>query len=97
MKILLTSTLMALSLSSNAFFNNTNFNGWNSNGNQEDNGIVAYNPYNFFDPRWAVKETLNVMDEIDNKISDNDDNAIGSYLMQNTTHDFPAPTQASIK
>jgi predicted secreted hydrolase len=94
MKILLTTTIMAISLSSNAFFNNNA--GWDSsNGYKEDNGIIAYNPYEFFDPRWAFKEALNAMDEIDNQF--NDDNFVYNrdYASLNNPKDFPVQIQGS--
>lgn len=59
----MTATLATTSAS--AFWNNNNY-GWNS-----DNGIFAYNPYSFFDPRWYFKEANNMMDEFDDEFGSN--------------------------
>jgi hypothetical protein len=63
MKKIIAIVALAASLSSNAFFNNWNNNGYNGYG-YEDNGIFGYNPYDaFIDPRWYVEEMSNMMDD----------------------------------
>lgn len=95
MKKLLTFTLLTVSLSSNAFFNN-NTNGWNNTGHQEDNGIFGYNAYNFYDPRWYMKEMTNMIDEIDDQISNDNEYGYGNFnanpyaLAPVASKDFPA-------
>jgi hypothetical protein len=73
-------TVLLTVTSASAFFENNNFNPWdndnnnrwtlNSNGNAEDNGIFAYNSYDFWDPRWYSTEFTNMVNEIDDE-SDN--------------------------
>lgn len=75
MKKILTITLLASAMSVNAFWNNNNMNmPWDSGvsnynhnnhsyGYQQDNGIFAYNPYNYWEPRWYAEEMSNVFDE----------------------------------
>ncbi len=66
MKKLFAIVLLALSLSSNAFFNNNDWNNgpWNGGWN-DDNGIFGYNSYDYWDPRWYFEEFENMMDEFD--------------------------------
>lgn len=78
MKKILVVVLLALTLSANAFWNN---NGPRSNGygnyyGYQDNGIFAFNPYNYWDPRWYAEEMSNMMDEFD---GDDRDNHYGGY------------------
>lgn len=81
MKNILAVVLLVFTLSANAFWNNNGpwGNSYNNYGNSygyKDNGIFAFNPYNYWDPRWYVEEMSNMMDEFD----DNDwDNNYGGY------------------
>lgn len=66
--------------SANAFFDNENFNPWNDNNSrwsQDDNGIFAYNAYDFWDPRWYSTEFTNMMNEIDDE--SNNSYAVNNY------------------
>ncbi len=49
--------------SANAFWNNNSENGY-----QEDNGIFAYNKYDFWDPRWYTQEFTNFVTEMDDEL-----------------------------
>lgn len=75
--------LVAATSASAGFFNNNNVTPWNTNVNSgyaEDNGIFAYNPYSFFEPRWYIKEAGNFMNEIDED---------GAYRQPYSAHNFP--------
>ena len=93
MKKLITIALLATSLSSNAFFNNNN--GWNNNGYQQDNGLFGYNPYELYDPRWYMEEMENMINEVDDKLNDNNNYSYNGYnanpfaMAQTTNKDFP--------
>jgi len=67
MKKIITSVLTALFLttSANAFFNTA----WNdnTNGNYDDNGIFAYNSFDYWDPRWYSTEFTNFVNELDDE------------------------------
>ena len=66
MKKLFAIILLAISLSSNAFWNNNNYyGGYSPYGYYDDNGIFGYNPYDFWDPRWYFEEMENMFDEFD--------------------------------
>ena len=70
------------------FFNNNNITPWDTNSWEEDNGIFAYNPYSFFEPRWYIKEAGNFMDEIDeesNKATKHNHNFPAKYEQGNQT------------
>ena len=78
MKKLLAIALIAASLSANAFFNNNdmpwngnNYNNYNNNGYQQDNGMFGYNPYDYWDPRWYMEEMSNMVDEFDDEFNNN--------------------------
>ena len=64
MKKMIVTALLALSLSSNAFWNNNN-DWWNGGYGWDDNGIFGYNSYDYWDPRWYFEEFENMMDEFD--------------------------------
>ncbi len=69
MKKILAIVLLAFTLSANAFWNNNgpwgnNYNNYGNYGYQ-DNGIFAFNPYDYWDPRWYAEEMSNMMDEFD--------------------------------
>jgi len=69
-KIIAIAALVAATSASAGFFNNNNVTPWNTNVNSgyaEDNGIFAYNPYSFFEPRWYIQEASNFMNEIDSE------------------------------
>ena len=55
MKKMIVTALLALSLSSNAFWNNNN-DWWNGGYGWDDNGIFGYNSYDYWDPRWYFEE-----------------------------------------
>lgn len=84
MKKIITISLITISLSSNAFFNNIDNNWGATNGYQQDNGFFGYNPYELYDPRWYMEEMTNVMDTFDNNTISNNKYAYGS------SKDFPA-------
>ena len=68
MKKLIAIFAMAAALSANAFWNSNNTpwgNNYNGYGYADDNGIFAYNPYDYWDPRWYFEEMENMMDEFD--------------------------------
>lgn len=74
--------------SANAFFDNANFNPWDNDNNNrwsfnnaDDNGIFAYNSYDFWDPRWYSQEFTNMINEID-------DESNNQYAFNN--YQFPA-------
>ena len=78
MKKLLAIALIAASLSANAFFNNNdmpwngnNYNNYNNNGYQQDNGMFGYNPYDYWDPRWYMEEMSNMVDKFDDEFNNN--------------------------
>ncbi len=81
-------TVLLTVTSASAFFDNANFNPWdndnnnrwtfnNSNGNADDNGIFAYNSYDYWDPRWYSTEFTNMVNEIDDE--SNDQYALNTY------------------
>ena len=76
MKNLITALTLLLTIgSANAFWNN---NSWdNQDSNYEDNGIFAYNKYDFWDPRWYSTEFTNMVNEIDDE--SNDQYALNTY------------------
>ena len=81
-------TVLLTVTSANAFFNgNNSWNSNHSNGYQEDNGIFAYNSYDFWDPRWFSQEFTNMVTEFDDEFS-NDNYNRGYYT---PGRDFPAP------
>lgn len=85
-KIIAIAALVAATSASAGFFNNNNVTPWNTNVNSgyaEDNGIFAYNPYSFFEPRWYIKEAGNFMNEIDED---------GAYRQPYSAHNFPVTT-----
>lgn len=74
MNKILTIVLLAFTMSANAFWSgnripwNNGANNYNayqnqSYGYQRDNGIFAYNPYDYWDPRWYAEEMNNMFDE----------------------------------
>ncbi|MBC8493338.1 MAG: hypothetical protein ISR70_02425 [Candidatus Thioglobus sp.] len=65
MKKMITIALLAVSLSSNAFWNNNNNYGGYNTGYYDDNGLFGYNPYDYWDPRWYFEEMENMFDEFD--------------------------------
>jgi aspartate/tyrosine/aromatic aminotransferase len=67
MKNLITALTLLLTIgSANAFWNN---NSWdNQDSNYEDNGIFAYNKYDFWDPRWYSTEFTNMVNEMDDEL-----------------------------
>lgn len=77
MKKIIAIAALVAATSASAF----NFDFWNSDNNfvavdrhghpVEDNGIFAFNPYEFTNPKWYAQEFMNMVDEIDNEI-DND-------------------------
>ena len=75
MKKLIAIFAMAAALSANAFWNSNNTpwgNNYNGYGYADDNGIFAYNPYDYWDPRWYFEEMENMMDEFDSEFGGND-------------------------
>ncbi|WXT99824.1 MAG: hypothetical protein Ctma_0528 [Catillopecten margaritatus gill symbiont] len=57
----------------------SNYNGYGynqngQNGYQQDNGFFAYNPYDYWDPRWYAEEMSNMFDEFDNNGWNNNGN-----------------------
>jgi len=73
MKTIILIAVAVVSMNANAFFGkSTSTYGY---GNQEDNGIFAYNPYRYFDPRWGVREMENTMTEIKEKVWDEEDDS----------------------
>jgi len=81
-KLIAIATLVASMSASAGFFGNNNVTPWNTNVNSgyaEDNGIFAYNPYSFFEPRWYIQEASNFMDEIDE-----------NGAKKHSPHNFPA-------
>lgn len=77
MKKIIAIFAMAAALSANAFWNNNSTpwnNSYNNGGYQTDNGMFGYNPYNYWDPRWYMEEMSNMVDEIDDEISNNGNN-----------------------
>ena len=90
MKKIIAIVALAASLSSNAFFNNWNNNGYNG---YEDNGIFGYNPYDaFIDPRWYFEEMSNIMDDFGNFGGNNYNNGYGynPYFYGNPYYNAPA-------
>ncbi len=80
MKKIIAIVLLSISLGSNAFWNNNNYNGWNNGyGYYDDNGIFGYNPYDFWDPRWYFEEMENMFDEFDDNGWNNDYYGYGPY------------------
>ncbi|MDC0447197.1 hypothetical protein OAL99_04845 [Gammaproteobacteria bacterium] len=91
MKKIIAIVALAVSLSSNAFFNNYN-NGYNGYG-YNDNGIFGYNPYDaFIDPRWYFEEMSNMMDDFGNFGGNNYNNGYGynPYYYGNPYYRAPA-------
>ena len=93
MKKIITTVLTALFLttSATAFFDSNgmpcdNYN----NGYQEDNGIFAYNSFDYLDPRWYSTEFTNIVNEIDDEF-DNSSFTTTSYQSA-SKYNF-APTQ----
>ena len=74
MKKIIAIFALALTLSANAFWNNNGpwGNNYNGYGYADDNGIFAYNPYDYWDPRWYFEEMENMMDEFDDEFGGND-------------------------
>jgi len=83
-KILAMVTLLVTVGSANAFdmpWDNDNY-------GYEDNGIFAFNGYDYFDPRWFSTEFTNMINEFDD---DNDypvHTARGTYWNPASTHNF---------
>jgi hypothetical protein len=71
MKKILAFAIMAISLSSNAFWGNNNWNNGYDNNYYNNNGIFGYNSYDFWDPRWYMEEMSDLFDEFDNDWSNN--------------------------
>ena len=97
MKKIIAIFALALTLSANAFWNNNGpwGNNYNGYGYADDNGIFAYNPYDYWDPRWYFEEMENMMDEFDDEFGGND--YYGPYGYNNPYNNFrngpwgPAP------
>jgi hypothetical protein len=86
-------TVLLTVTSASAFFNgnnswNTPWNNNHSNGYQEDNGIFAYNSYDFWDPRWYSQEFTNFVTEMDDEFSNDDYSKRSYYRVGN--NNFPA-------
>ena len=82
-------TVLLTVTSANAFFNgNNSWNSNHSNGYQEDNGIFAYNSYDFWDPRWYSQEFTNFVTEMDDEFSNDDYSKRSYYTVRN--NNFPA-------
>jgi hypothetical protein len=78
-KLIVTVALATTMVTASAgFFNN-------NNGYNQDNGLFAYNPYSFFDPRWFMQEAENFVDEFDN----DDVDRYGYNGYNSSTHNFP--------
>jgi len=99
MKKIITIALTALFLTTtaNALGNN---NSWSTPWNQShyvnvdgqyvsDNGVFAFNSYDFWDPRWYSTEFTNMVNEIDDEFKN--DNNYRSYK------NFPAATPTIAK
>ncbi|SMM98001.1 hypothetical protein SPONL_1722 [uncultured Candidatus Thioglobus sp.] len=84
MKKIITIALLTLTVSANAFWNSNNTpwgNGYNNNyGNygSQDNGFFAFNPFDYWDPRWYPEEMSNMIDEFDNNWGGNNQNGYNS-------------------
>jgi len=78
MKKMIVTALLALSLSSNAFWNNNN-DWWNGGYGWDDNGVFGYNSYDYWDPRWYFEEFENMMDEFDDNGWGNNNYYGGGY------------------
>jgi len=82
-------TVLLTVTSANAFFNgNNSWNSNHSNGYQEDNGIFAYNSYDFWDPRWYSQEFTNFVTEMDDEFSNDNYSKRSHYTVRN--NNFPA-------
>lgn len=82
MKKIIAIFAMAAALGANAFWNNNNApwnNGYNNYGYQNDNGIFAYNPYDYWDPRWYMEEMSNMVDEFDDEFNNNNNGWNNGY------------------
>ena len=79
-KLIVTVALATTMGTASAGFFNSNNNGYN-----QDNGVFAYNPYSFFDPRWFMQEAENFVDEFD----DDDSDRYGYNGYNSSTHSFP--------
>ena len=88
MKKIFAVVLLAFTLGANAFWNNNdmpwNSNNYNGYGYAEDNGIFAYNPYDYWDPRWYMEEMSNMVDEFDDEF--NNDNYYNGYYPYNNSN-----------
>ena len=96
MKKLFTTLALTIALTGSAIAG-FDFDFWNTDNNGfvavdrngfpvEDNGIFAFNPYEFTNPKWYAQEFINMVDEVDNEF-DND-----SYR-KFTGYNFPATGQ----
>jgi len=78
--------------------NYNNYNGSNNwNGYQQDNGFFAYNPYEYYDPRWYAEEMSNMFDEFDGNNNYYQPTGYGynprNYTLGNTTIDYDTSKQ----
>ena len=74
MKKTLIAILATVSVSASAmnfdFWNDTNYVAVDRNGYPvKDNGIFAFNPYEFTNPKWYAQEFMNMVDEFDKEIN----------------------------
>jgi hypothetical protein len=78
MKYLFTALTMFLTVTSTqAFFDDAS---WNND--EYGNGFIAYNKYDYMDPRWMSTEFTNIITEIDNEFEFSDHSTVSTY-------DFP--------
>lgn len=85
-KILMTIMALMVSVSANAFFGaNNDMEFPLSDDNKYDNGMFAYNGYDFFDPRWFSTEFTNMVNEID----DDGDMFGSNYDDHRSQYNFP--------
>jgi|AJXC01.1.fsa_nt_gi hypothetical protein len=54
-------------------------------GYKQDNGIFAFNQFEFYDPRWYSQEFTNMVNEFDDEL---DDRPFGYRNIDNSSHSF---------
>jgi len=73
------------------FWNDTNYVAVDRNGYPvEDNGIFAFNPYEFTNPKWYAQEFINMVDEFDNEINND------SYRKFTGNNNYGFPVNAPV-
>jgi len=71
--------------SASAGFNNVSWDNtpWGNNQYQNDNGIFAFNSYDFWDPRWYAQEFTNMVNEFDDEFDNNNNRNYYGYTSAN--------------